>query len=277
MEKIESIAERVRALHRRLQLDKPTDNSASPDSTTRVVECMVCGDEGVIVDWARNVARPCSCVEKRMVQRLIRSSRIGDEFRSKTFENFVIEGKDERVVKAAKMATQYVRTFDQSRHSARNSFAVCGAVGSGKTHLAVAVANRLLQRGVEVRYFNFVTGFKEMLARYDDGGSAVEEVRHDLQTCEVLLLDDVAKGKPDRRTKLPSISDAVFSELYSIVEHRYFHRLPLLWTSELREDLIDVIGEATASRLFQMSDIAEIAYLDGEAPTTLNHRLEVTP
>jgi len=206
---------------------------------------------------------------------VLKHSQIGEEFRAKTFENFDIEGKDARIVTAAKMAAQYVRTFDEIQHTASNSFGITGAVGCGKTHLVTAISNRLLQRGIAVRYFNFVTGFKEMFSRYDQGGSAVEEIRHELQTCEVLMFDDVAKGKPDKRTKLPEVKESVFLETYAIVEYRHFNRLPILWTSELRDGLLDVMGEATASRLFQMSAgrIAEVAYQKGEK-FTLNHRLE---
>lgn len=251
-----------------------TDDSKRNAQPKTPVECPECGDEGVIVDWANNQAKPCHCIKIKRINRVLKHSHIGDAFRSKTFENFSLEDKDERIVRAAKMATQYVREFDVIRSTEKNSFGIVGAVGSGKTHLVVAIANRLLQRGIGVRYFNFVTGFKEMFAKYDEGGAAVEEIRHELQTCEVLLLDDVAKGKPNRQTKLPDVSDAVFIEMYGIIEHRYFANLPILWTSELHEELLDVLGQATASRMFERSAgrIADVSYRKGEK-YGMNYRL----
>ncbi|WP_169332815.1 ATP-binding protein [Effusibacillus pohliae] len=207
------------------------------------------------------------------MNRALRHSRISEEFRTKTFESFELSGRDPRIVAAWRQAKDYAERFDHMKESRQNSFGIVGAVGSGKTHLICAIANNLLHRGIGVRYFNFVTGFKEMFAKYDEGGQAVEEIRHELQTCEVLMLDDLAKGKQDRQIGQVRVSDAVYNETYAIVEYRYFNRLPILWSSELYFDLIDVLGEATASRLFEMSNISDVTYRDNEPIGSLNYRL----
>jgi DNA replication protein DnaC len=238
-------------------------------------ECEKCKDEGVILSPDNSSASFCDCVSRKKIARNMKHSRIGMEFRSKTFENFNTTGMDMRIHKAAAAARAYADTFNVIRSTEDNSLGITGAVGSGKTHLLCAVANRLISQGISVLYFNALNGFKEMFARYDVGSSAVEELRWELQSCEVLAFDDIGKGRPDKRTGLPEISRAVYEEIYALIEHRYFNRLPIIWTSEILDELLAVIGEASASRLFEMSKghLVAIRYSDGDREYGLNYRL----
>jgi len=216
----------------------------------------------------------CPCVKRKRVNRVLKHSHISDEFRKRTFDNFDTADKDARISYAYRLAKRYVEKFDDIRNTDQNGLGIVGAVGVGKTHLLCAVANALLERGVAVRYFNFVTGFKEMFAKYDSGAQAVEEIRWELMTCEVLMLDDLAKGKVDRRTGVVDIKESVFNETYAIVDYRYENGLPILWSSEMYTDLADdgVLGQATATRLYERSHIADVTYKGGEASGALNHR-----
>lgn len=176
------------------------------------------------------------------------------------------------------MARAYFERFAEVRSSAHNSLGFVGAVGVGKTHLASAVANALISQGIEVRYFNFVTGFKEMFAKYDQGGSAVDEIRQALFTAEVLFIDDVGKGKTNAYNGLVELSRAVVEELYAVVNYRSENRLPMIWTSEQYDQLLDVLDStgATASRLFLMSQgqIADMQRRKNEDINALNWRLK---
>lgn len=227
------------------------------------------------MDRERNVAFPCDCVKRRRVERVLKHSHIGEEFRKKTFDTFAAKGKDRRIQRAYQIAKGYAEHFDRVRKSERNGLGIVGAVGTGKTHLLCAVANYLLSQGIQVRYFNFVTGFKEMFAKYDEGGKAVEDIRWELQTCDVLMLDDLAKGKIDRKVGGIDIKKTVFDEVYGIVDYRYFNGLPIIWSSELYAQLAEdnVLGEATATRLFERSHIVNMTYAKGEPVGSLNYRL----
>jgi DNA replication protein DnaC len=236
-------------------------------------ECDKCQDQCVVIDYERNIAVQCTCVKQRRINKVLKHSNIGDEFRSKTFGSFDLKGKDTRIVQAYRLARGYADRFNSIRSSDKNGFGIAGAVGIGKTHLLCAIANQLLNQGVGVRYFNFVTGFKEMFAKYDDGGQAVEEIRWELMNCDVLMLDDIAKGK--RKGKAVDISKSVYDEIYGIVDYRYFNRLPIIWSSEMYAGLSrdEVLGEATATRLIEKSHIANVMYGKNEQFGSLNYRL----
>jgi DNA replication protein DnaC len=275
VEPVQSIATRVHALEKQLKKNQGKLPVKSIVNSAKTHECSLCKDECVIVDQKRNIAMICPCVAQKRIERVLRHSRISEEFRSKTFPSFETEGKDERIVRAYKMARQYALRFDEIRNTEKNGFGLVGASGVGKTHLLCAIANELLGRGIGVRYFNFVTGFKEMFAKYDDGGQAVEEVRFALMSCDVLMIDDIAKGKLDRKTGHVEIGRGVYDEMYAIVDYRYENRLPIIWSSELYSKLVDedILGEATATRLFEKSAVATILYGRGEPVGMLNYRI----
>lgn len=269
-------------------------------ASEKAYECEICHDDfvcavieetgervpvgdGRLFDWSAHAPEikkhrieSCVCMSRRRVNKVLKHSHISEEFRKRTFANFDLDGKDRRIQKAYKLAQRYAETFEERRKESKNGFGIVGAVGIGKTHLLCAIANTLLERGTGVRYFNFVTGFKEMFAKYDQGGSAVEEIRWELMTCEVLMLDDLAKGKVNWKTKTVDIKESVYNETYAIIDYRYENNLPIIWSSELYQALASdgVLGEATATRLFEKSHIADMMYYSSEKKGSLNHRLK---
>ncbi len=227
----------------------------------------------MIVDWEAGTARQCDCIARRRVAKVMRNSKIGQAFRDKTFENFSLQGLDPRIVKAWHVAKDYADHYEERRFTDQNGLGIAGAVGSGKTHLLCAVANELLQRGIGVVYFNFVSGMKEMFAAYDRGGQAVQQIREALQTCDVLFIDDLAKGKPNDKTGLPEVRSSAYEEIYTILDYRVFNGLPVLWSSEISTAMIQVLGQATAGRLLQNSVLVDLTYQSGEPVGCMDYRL----
>lgn len=88
----------------------------------------------------------CTCVRERMIERLMGSSKITEEFQQKTFHNFEEEGRPELIKLAYQKAGAYAKNFFDIRSTRKNSLALLGRPGSGKTHLAMAVCNYLLKR-----------------------------------------------------------------------------------------------------------------------------------
>ncbi|MEC3792713.1 DNA replication protein, partial [Clostridioides difficile] len=59
---------------------------------------------------------------------------------------------DSSVAKAFTKAIEYSNYFEQIREIRRNSIIFMGQVGSGKTHLSLAIANSLMNRSISVIY-----------------------------------------------------------------------------------------------------------------------------
>ena len=103
-----------------------------------------------------------------------------------------------------------------------------GANGSGKTHLAAAIANRMLGRGDDV-FFAVVPDLLDHLRASfaPQNESTYDETFEQLRAASLLVLDDLGSQKS---------SPWAEEKLYQIVNFRTLSRLPTVVTSDLRPE-----------------------------------------
>jgi DNA replication protein DnaC len=106
-----------------------------------------------------------------------------------------------------------------------------GSYGTGKTHLAAAIANACYERG-QPAYFVVVPDLLDHLrATYSpDSRVAYDELFEAIRTAPVLILDDLGAH---------SSTPWAQEKLYQLINHRYNARLPTVITTNLRLDEID--------------------------------------
>ena len=147
-----------------------------------------------------------------------------------------------------------------------------GQVGTGKTHAAwMAVASwceatGTVPRGEEHQEYPYSrrTGPNIVFARMTDllddlrpGDAAVRTIR-DCQHAALLAIDDIGAEKPSEWTQ---------ERIYSIVDHRYAHCLPLIVTGNLPpKQLGGQVGERAASRLAEMCEVVAMTGTDRRRP-----------
>jgi DNA replication protein DnaC len=227
-------------------------------------ECDRCKDEeGYIVKDENGYEkwRWCEwCHEKKKIRRLFKFSRITEEFQRLDFHNFTLEGRPSLVHQAYECAKAYVEDFKEIEKTRKNSIALLGVPGCGKTHLLMAISNNLMRKGVGVLYFPWVEGFNELK---DNLGDLDDRVRH-MQRVPVLFIDDLFKGR-----KNPT--DFQLEQLFAIINYRYLNHLPILVSSERDIDQICDIDEGIGSRIYEMCKHYTVV-LRGQP--NLNYRLE---
>lgn len=201
----------------------------------------------------------CTCIRERMIERLMGSSKITEEFQQKTFHNFEEEGRPELIKLAYQKAGAYAKNFFDIRSTRKNSLALLGRPGSGKTHLAMAVCNYLLKKGVGVHYFPWVEGFNEIKDNLDTLDTRIRQ----LQQAEVLFIDDMYKGRQKP-------TDFQAEQSFAIVNYRYLNNLPMLISSERTISGICEIDEALGSRINEMCRDYKVVIKGG---IELNYRL----
>jgi DNA replication protein DnaC len=100
------------------------------------------------------------------------------------------------------------------------SLIFAGKPGTGKTHLAVAIAYRAIQNGFDARFTTAAELLDRLAAASRDGrlAHALEPYTHP----HVLVIDEVGY-----LTHRPDAANVLFQ----IVDHRYLHRRPMLFTT----------------------------------------------
>lgn len=207
--------------------------------------CSKCRDMTfIIVD---NEARPCECRQVRLAEDILRKSGISEEFRNKRFTNFDYNIENQ-ILEAYKEACLYCRNFAQIEKERKNSIMFMGQVGSGKTHLSLAIANELMNYGVGVVYMSYrevITSLKQNIM--DD--VYYHRVMGRYKGARVLLIDDLFKGR---------VSDSDLNIMFELLNFRYFNKLPVIVSCELGVNELLSLDEGIGSRLVEMCRCVEI-------------------
>jgi DNA replication protein DnaC len=172
-------------------------------------------------------------------------SGLSKRMRGYTFANFKPYFSPS-AARAAEKVENYLKSWEENREFGRGLY-FCGGVGTGKTHLAVAVMNELMQRKRVPSLFVTVPEFLDNLREaYMIPGRDLDEWMEAVKNADLLVLDDLGAEKPN-----PWVRE----RLFVVVNHRYREALPTLFTSNIGpRDLATQLGERTASRIIAMCD-----------------------
>lgn len=171
-------------------------------------------------------------------QRLKESSNLGARFSNRTFDNFDPR-KDQNAFNVCRNYANDEDIFSRKR----NSLMLMGGVGSGKTHLAAAIANTLIDRGIPVLFGTYSEQLEKIREEYDQTGQ--KKHLSMMKNTPMLVLDDIGKERKTAWTQ---------QILFDVVNYRYEHLLPIIITTNFDADgLANHCEEAVWSRLYEMS------------------------
>lgn len=106
-----------------------------------------------------------------------------------------------------------------SDFKSRSGLAIFGNIGTGKTHLAVAVCKEIIRKYlVDAKYISVLRLFDSIKEGFDSGANPMVY----LKVCSLLVLDDLGVKRP---------SQWASEILFDLVDYRYSENLPIVITS----------------------------------------------
>lgn len=181
------------------------------------------------LDGGAGRARACSCRDRDAVARLLEAAGIPPRYRHCRLSNFQVSSASasmrDQLTQARTIAQQYAEGFLLEGGRFRESgLLLFGPPGAGKTHLGVGVLVDVVERyRVHARFAEFTSLIHQIQATFDPGSpESKREILDPLVGAELLVLDELGSQQPT-----PWVRDV----LYLIINHRYTHRLPTLFTT----------------------------------------------
>jgi DNA replication protein DnaC len=229
--------------------------------------CNRCGGSGWLIvekDGLSGASR-CACQNEGRSERLLDQARIPANYAEDTFENFDNLGSSE----LSKVMLYLKRYADEYPVAKPPGVLMVGDPGSGKTHLAVATAKRLIERGFSVLFVDYSNMITRIRASFDPISGSDRSAFNEALECEILLLDDLGSQKGH---------DWVEDVVTSIITYRANERKPIIVTTnqadpdmggqviernpegsparfDIKTTLTEKIGMRARSRLFEMCKI----------------------
>lgn len=174
-------------------------------------------------------------IEKRLQQ-----AGVPLAFRGRTFDNYEAEHPEQQRI--LEIARHYADAFWSEHIRTGGSLVFGGKPGTGKSHLGLAIAQQVMQRGT---------------AMYLDASTLVRRVRatwsRDSETSEETVLDQL--GRVLDLLVIDEIGMTVGTEneqqiLFDVLNRRYRELRPVILLTNLSgKELTDMLGERTIDRL----------------------------
>lgn len=205
--------------------------------------CSKCRGVGFIVkrdEKYQDIITPCSCSVKDNVKSKWKRAGLNVDNSNLSFKNYKVFNDLTRYCR--NRALVYVKGFKEIRNKRQNSIAFLGQVGSGKTHLSIAIAMNLMESGVRAYYMPYrdaITKIKQNMM--DD--EVYKKSMDKYKTSEILIIDDLFKGK---------VTESDINIVFEIINYRYLNNLPLVISSEYTMEKLLDLDEAVGSRIFEM-------------------------
>lgn len=221
--------------------ESPIQNPYSDKGT-----CPYCGNSGwelIVIDGIE-YAKDCRCgIRKRDIHKnRLRFADIPEAFKDVRLENFkksvyTMRESQEKIIEAAKAVRYWIQNLDDMKKRGIGLYFYSGTKGTGKTRLAISIANELIYKyHTQVKFSTSIRILEEIKRTWDfstEKSSFDRFPESDLMSAfrkaAVLIIDDF--GAEIKKSWIDE-------KFYSIIDGRYTGKKITIFTSNMKlEDL----------------------------------------
>lgn len=121
-----------------------------------------------------------------------------------------------------------------------------GKTGLGKTHLSLAIANEVLNKGYDVYYGSIQSIMDKLEGEHFGRLPREDSIKEDILNCDLLIIDDLGTEFSTQFTN---------AELYNIINSRMLSSLPTIISTNLEmEQVAEKYSQRVASRIMGCAD-----------------------
>jgi DNA replication protein DnaC len=223
-------------------------SAAQPTPAT----CPRCNGSGWVAPADSFRTEPCECQGDLRRRQRIAAANIPRRYLTCRLRNF---NERDSVLKTAKhRVEQFVNEW--MPQLGVKGLLLQGGCGTGKTHLAVAALQEIIQtdKPGKLLFSNFQDLIQEIQASFPaDSSVDKSEILQPLLDADLLVLDELGSQKP---------SAWVHDILYYIINSRYNDVRTTIFTTNNVDDLADRIGDRLRSRLYEMASVIQMTGVD---------------
>lgn len=157
--------------------------------------------------------------KKQKIESILGKSGIKKRYLSRTIESFAVTAENK---KSFDIATDYIKNFKKYSAQGKGLY-LEGPCGTGKTHLAIAIALAIINTGVPVICKTSIDILSDIKRCYERNSEVTEEeVLEAYKNVDLLIIDDLGKEQ---------VTEWSVPVLYSILNERYEALLPTIITT----------------------------------------------
>lgn len=213
--------------------------------------CPVCKDTGYVNQ------KPCECLIKEynalLRENLSLSPMPEFTFKDNEFGKIAVP-QASGMNKLYKIMQQVCDKFYTTK---LQNFLFCGANGTGKTCLAVAVANELISKNISVLYLSSFELVNIFLDKHTYKQTALRKLYNYVNECEMLIIDNLGVE--------PVYKNVTVEYLLSTIEKRLSEgKKTMLCTQLSGQSLVSRYGETLLSKFADKKYSLSVGYIQGE-------------
>ena len=227
------------------------------EETTPAYKCEKCHDTGwemVKEPDGHEFCRECSCgwLQRQRLNGRLKFATIPKEFEGQTVDNFQTDcystaANRALAAMAQTIAKRYVEKFDEIQETGKGLYFYSRVKGSGKTRLAVSIANDLIEKKfIQVKFATTIQILDQIKATW--GGISKNEeseqkLIHDIVSVPVLVIDDIG---------VEAVKDWINERFYNILNGRMIEKRVTIFTSNCKIEELNFDDRIT-NRIVKMA------------------------